>query len=70
MMGKRGSRAGIGEILSSWLEHIEKVWREPDESICEVRGARRQFTYSKLMAWVAFDRAVKGFEAGAAPRFA
>jgi GH15 family glucan-1,4-alpha-glucosidase len=46
----------------AFLEHLEKVWREPDESIWEVRGARRQFTYSKLMAWVAFDRAVKSHE--------
>jgi len=47
----------------AFLEHIEKVWREPDESIWEVRGGRRQFTYSKVMAWVAFDRAVKSHEA-------
>ncbi len=45
------------------LEYLEQVWREPDQSIWEVRGGRRQFTYSKVMAWVAFDRAVKGFEA-------
>ena len=47
----------------AFLKHLEKVWREPDESIWEVRGGRRQFTYSKVMAWVAFDRAVKAFEA-------
>jgi GH15 family glucan-1,4-alpha-glucosidase len=41
------------------LEHLEKIWREPDEGIWETRGGRRQFTYSKMMAWVAFDRAVK-----------
>ncbi|HEY4405177.1 MAG TPA: glycoside hydrolase family 15 protein [Xanthobacteraceae bacterium] len=46
----------------AFLEHLEQVWREPDESIWEVRGGRRQFTYSKLMAWVAFDRAVKSHE--------
>ena len=46
-----------------FLKHLEKVWREPDESIWEVRGGRRQFTYSKLMAWVAFDRAVRSHEA-------
>jgi GH15 family glucan-1,4-alpha-glucosidase len=45
------------------LDHLAAVWREPDESIWEVRGGRRQFTYSKLMAWVAFDRAVKATEA-------
>jgi GH15 family glucan-1,4-alpha-glucosidase len=47
----------------AFLVHLEKVWREPDESIWEVRGGRRQFTYSKLMAWVAFDRAVQSHEA-------
>ena len=46
----------------AFLEHLAKVWREPDESIWEVRGGRRQFTYSKLMSWVAFDRAVKSHE--------
>jgi GH15 family glucan-1,4-alpha-glucosidase len=50
----------------AFLEHLAKVWREPDESIWEVRGGRRQFTYSKLMAWVAFDRAVKSHEASGA----
>ena len=42
------------------VEHVEKVWREPDEGIWEVRGPPRHFVHSKLMAWVAFDRAVKG----------
>ena len=36
-----------------------RIWREPDEGIWETRGGRQQFTYSKMMAWVAFDRAVK-----------
>jgi GH15 family glucan-1,4-alpha-glucosidase len=44
------------------LEHLETVWREPDESIWEMRGGKHQFTYSKVMAWVAFDRAVKILE--------
>ena len=42
------------------LEHVEAVWREPDEGIWEVRGERRHFVQSKVMAWVAFDRAVNG----------
>ena len=50
----------------AFLEHLEKVWREPDEGIWEVRGGRRHFTYSKVMAWVAFDRAVKSHEVSAA----
>jgi len=44
------------------LEHLEKVWREPDESIWEVRSGARHFTFSKVMAWVAFDRAIHGVE--------
>lgn len=46
-------------ILALLLEHLEKIWRDPDEGIWETRGGPQQFTYSKLMAWVAFDRAVK-----------
>ncbi|HXW05470.1 MAG TPA: glycoside hydrolase family 15 protein [Vicinamibacterales bacterium] len=44
------------------LHHLERVWQEPDEGIWEVRGPRRHFTHSKLMAWVAFDRAVQAVE--------
>jgi GH15 family glucan-1,4-alpha-glucosidase len=40
------------------MEFLESNWREPDEGIWEMRGPRRQFTHSKVMAWVAFDRAV------------
>ena len=41
---------------------LERHWTEPDEGIWEVRGPRRHFTHSKVMAWVAFDRAVKAVE--------
>jgi GH15 family glucan-1,4-alpha-glucosidase len=41
------------------IDWLESGWREPDEGIWEVRGPRRHFTHSKVMAWVAFDRAVK-----------
>jgi GH15 family glucan-1,4-alpha-glucosidase len=44
------------------LEALEKTWREPDAGIWEVRGPERHFTHSKVMAWVAFDRAVKSVE--------
>jgi GH15 family glucan-1,4-alpha-glucosidase len=44
------------------LAHLETVWRAPDEGIWEVRGERQHFTYSKVMAWVAFDRAIKTVE--------
>jgi GH15 family glucan-1,4-alpha-glucosidase len=40
------------------LDHLEKIWEDPDEGIWETRGGRQQFTYSKMMAWVAFDRAI------------
>jgi GH15 family glucan-1,4-alpha-glucosidase len=46
----------------AFLQHLETIWREPDEGIWEVRGQRRHFTYSKVMAWVAFDRAIKSAE--------
>jgi GH15 family glucan-1,4-alpha-glucosidase len=60
--------AGMAPDSAAWdlqchlLRHLEKVWTEPDEGIWEVRGPRRHFTHSKLMAWVAFDRAVRGVE--------
>ncbi len=41
---------------------LEKFWREPDDGIWEVRGPRRHFTHSKVMAWVAFDRGVRAIE--------
>ena len=44
------------------VEHLEKIWRLPDEGLWEVRGGARQFTHSKVMAWVAFDRAVRSME--------
>lgn len=44
------------------VDHVAKVWNELDEGIWEVRGPRRCFTYSRVMAWVAVDRAIKGAE--------
>jgi GH15 family glucan-1,4-alpha-glucosidase len=58
-------RAGIETSEADWrlqvalMKFLETKWREPDEGIWEVRGGRRQFTHSKMMAWLAFDRAVK-----------
>ena len=49
-------------LQQALLDHLEKIWTEPDEGIWEVRGGRRHFTSSKVMAWVAFDRAVKSAE--------
>jgi GH15 family glucan-1,4-alpha-glucosidase len=44
------------------LAHLEHAWKEPDDGIWEVRGGRRHFTHSKVMAWVAFDRGVQAVE--------
>jgi GH15 family glucan-1,4-alpha-glucosidase len=41
------------------LDHLAEVWREPDQGLWEVRGDARHFTYSKVMAWVAFERGVR-----------
>jgi GH15 family glucan-1,4-alpha-glucosidase len=45
--------------LGALLGHVGQVWREPDEGLWEVRGPRRHFTQSKVMAWVVFDRALR-----------
>jgi GH15 family glucan-1,4-alpha-glucosidase len=61
-------RAGIESSELDWrlqaalLKFLESKWEEPDEGIWEVRGGRQQFTHSKMMAWVAFDRGVKLIE--------
>src|SRR6185295_15064732 len=44
------------------VEHLETIWQEPDQGLWEVRGGPRQFTHSKVMAWVALDRAIKSIE--------
>ena len=55
------------DLQTAVLRRLESAWLEPDESIWEVRGPRRHFTYSKVMAWVAFDRAIKSAEKFALP---
>jgi GH15 family glucan-1,4-alpha-glucosidase len=61
-------RAGLAASDDTWaleralVSHLETIWREPDEGIWEVRGGRRHFTHSKVMAWVAFDRAARSIE--------
>ncbi len=61
-------RSGVECDDNAWrveqalLEYLEKAWKEPDEGIWEVRGVKRHFTHSKVMAWVAFDRMVKAAE--------
>lgn len=59
---------GLAQLEAAWtlqrtlLEHLEAIWEQPDYGIWEVRGPPQHFTYSKIMAWVAFDRAVKDVE--------
>ncbi|HEY4919941.1 MAG TPA: glycoside hydrolase family 15 protein [Xanthobacteraceae bacterium] len=61
-------RNGLATHESGWevhvalLDHLAGIWQQPDEGIWEVRGGRKQFTHSKVMAWVAFDRAIKSAE--------
>jgi GH15 family glucan-1,4-alpha-glucosidase len=59
---------GIKTDEDSWrlqvhlAQFVEEHWMDPDEGIWEIRGPRRQFTHSKVMAWVAIDRAIKAVE--------
>ncbi len=61
-------KGGLAPEESGWelqlaiLEHLEEVWQNPDEGIWEVRSGPQQFTYSKVMAWVAFDRSIRSAE--------
>jgi GH15 family glucan-1,4-alpha-glucosidase len=61
-------RVGLGPEQEAWelqralVDCLETIWEEPDEGIWEIRGPRQHFTHSKVMAWVAFDRAVKDVE--------
>jgi GH15 family glucan-1,4-alpha-glucosidase len=68
-----GHRTGAGASLETWnllttlMAHLEEVWNNPDEGIWEVRGGRRHFTHSKLMVWLAFDRAARLVDEGYYP---
>jgi GH15 family glucan-1,4-alpha-glucosidase len=61
-------RAGLPPSENAWrvqralLTYLETDWHSPDEGIWEVRGPRRHFVHSKVMAWVAMDRGVKAVE--------
>jgi GH15 family glucan-1,4-alpha-glucosidase len=64
-----GRRVGLTENDAGWrlersmMSYLETAWKEPDQGLWEVRGPPRHFTHSKVMAWVAADRAVKAVEA-------
>ena len=66
--GYQARRGGLSGNEAGWavglavLDHLKKIWREPDQGIWEMRGPAQHFTYSKVMAWVAFDRAIKSAE--------
>jgi GH15 family glucan-1,4-alpha-glucosidase len=61
-------KAGLNEDGTIWplecalVKHLEQIWDQPDDGIWEVRGGRRHFVHSKVMAWVAFDRIVRSAE--------
>jgi GH15 family glucan-1,4-alpha-glucosidase len=61
-------RTGLDPEENAWrveralVDFVSAAWREPDDGIWEVRGGRRHFTHSKVMAWVALDRAIKAIE--------
>ncbi len=61
-------RNGLTPPESGWdierqlTAHLADIWPEPDDGIWEVRGPRRQFTHSKVMAWVTLDRAIRSAE--------
>ena len=50
------------DLQLAQLEHLRNIWRQPDHGIWEMRGKARQFTHSKVMTWVAFDRAIRSAE--------
>ncbi|HSD21954.1 MAG TPA: glycoside hydrolase family 15 protein [Anaeromyxobacter sp.] len=61
----QAEEAGLSPVPEGWrlqramLEFLEGAWDQPDEGIWEIRAERQQFTHSKVMAWVAFDRAIR-----------
>jgi GH15 family glucan-1,4-alpha-glucosidase len=55
-------RVSSTAVQAAMIDHLCKVWQEPDEGIWETRGGPKHFTHSKVMAWVALDRAIKHHE--------
>src|SRR5215469_6892560 len=64
----QGRSLALAPVGAGWplqqklIEQLEQIWEQPDEGIWEVRGGRRHFTFSKVMAWVALDRTVRDAE--------
>ncbi|MBS0221785.1 MAG: glycoside hydrolase family 15 protein [Proteobacteria bacterium] len=65
---EQGRKGGLTSTEEGWglqralIDHVAKVWDKPDNGIWETRGPLQHFVHSKVMAWVAFDRAIKGVE--------
>jgi GH15 family glucan-1,4-alpha-glucosidase len=65
---EQARKAGLAATDSGWalqralVDHVGKRWRDPDYGIWETRGPKRHFTFSKVMAWVTFDRAIQAVE--------
>ena len=55
-------RVSASSLQAALVNHLCKVWHEPDAGIWEMRGGTKHFTHSKVMAWVALDRAIKHHE--------
>lgn len=55
-------RVSAASLQVHLIDHVCKVWPEPDQGIWEIRGEPRHFTHSKVMAWVALDRAIRHYE--------
>ncbi len=66
--GERQLDADTGEVLGRVADHVCTIWRRPDSGIWEVRNGPFHFTHSKVMCWVALDRAARLAEAGEMPR--
>jgi len=61
-LGKLASSESRWDLQKECLDHLEQIWSNTDNGIWEVRGEKLHFTYSKAMAWVAFDRTIKSAE--------
>ena len=61
-------KKGLPEDAEVWviqlemLKHLAKIWNQPDDGIWEVRGGRQHFVHSKIMAWLAFDSAIRSVQ--------
>ena len=70
-MARKGGLTSVKRsvaLTNSWLEHLARIWHQPDNGIWEVRGKPQHFTHSKVMAWVAFRRAADSPDLGRAAR--